>query len=295
MGELTDAQHNMTRKELLVLVSQLQRKVASIEGKQKGKKSDGKEFWIKHKLMDRKKIKEMWETLRPTDEYFDKWTDVEKAAAEVKRLVYFNPKGRDYPRVPILLDFHEWMHKYNLTTPDRLFVSDSTDAELEILQPKHMSTYIYNITSEERDLHLLSREASFTEDGFDLIIISQTFEHLYDPLLVTSNIFNMLKPGGYVFTSAPFVNVQHSTPVHYYHYTPMGLVMPFALAGFEVLELGQWGSFHYEAAILERGKEGFWPDYRALARRANTKMIKNSRDNPDQVWLLAQRPIDATL
>ena len=85
------------------------------------------------------------------------------------------------------------------------------------------------------------------------MVFSQTMEHLYDPLLALVNIFKVTKEGGHVFTSAPCLNIQHMTPFHYYHYTPMGLATLFVMAGFEIVEFGQWGNLkvltHYTTEL----------------------------------------------
>jgi SAM-dependent methyltransferase len=242
------------------------------------------------RFFDESEIMNLWENIKVSDGYLEKWLDTERAVSEVNRIFKFDARGRDYPRVPILLDFNEWIIKYNLTHPARILVTDPRDPELNILKPGHITTFIFNHSSGDFDLHLLGVKKYRGEDqNFDLIVISQTFEHLYDPLLVANNLFKALRPGGYVFTSAPALNVQHLTPFHFFHYTPMGLVMLFARANFHVVELGQWGNEHYESLLL---KNNDWPDVYQLRTSAKSNMIKNQRSNPDQVWVLARRPLN---
>jgi SAM-dependent methyltransferase len=139
---------------------------------------------------------------------------------------------------------------------------------------------VYDHKTEANDLHDMS---SIPDDVYDLIIVSQTFEHLYNPFLCAKNLFRKLKQGGYLFVSAPTVNQPHMTPVHYFHYMPMGLAVLFKQAGFDILENGQYGHFDYESAVL--GKHS-WPDFTEVNRGGH---IRNSRNNPDQVWVLAQK------
>ena len=79
-------------------------------------------------------------------------------------------------------------------------------------------------------------------EPFDLAVVSQTLEHLYDPLLALVNLRRKLTPGGLLFTSTPTVNRPHMTPFHFRHYSPMGLAALLTQAGFEIVELGQWGN-----------------------------------------------------
>lgn len=72
-----------------------------------------------------------------------------------------------------------------------------------------------------------------------MVIISQTFEHLYNPFLVIANIYNALRGRGYIFVSVLTLNIQHMIPVHFFHFTPVGLAVLFAQAGFEMLK---WAS-----------------------------------------------------
>jgi len=294
--------HNMTKKELVLMVQQLQHTVGLFEQKEGDNRigvdkrffvrggeeaSNRQALIVNRRLIENKKIEQIWERIRVSDAYLSKWQNSDTIVSEVEGICG-TFENKDYPRIPILLDFKEWIVKHNLSSPNRLLATDPGDCELKVLTPKHVIPYVYNSSTDENDLHLLGREASFNESGFDLVIISQTFEHVYDPLLVASNVFNVLKPGGYLFTSAPAVSAQHMTPYHFFHYTPMGFAMLFELAGMTVVELGQWGNFNYESHLL--GQQ-LWPDYRELRRRARNNIIVNTRTNPDQVWVLCRKPL----
>lgn len=253
---------------------------------------------VNHQLFSAIDIDDIWKKMQVTDAYLDKWKDSEHAIAEVLRLFKYDSKSHDYPRIPILLDFYDWVQKHNLTSPDRLMIT-SQDPELRILKPKNIATYVYNQSTGDFDLHLLGRDFEKSrrnkidllseESKCDLVIISQTFEHLYDPFLVAHNIYKILRPGGYVFTSAPALNIQHMTPYHFFHYTPMGMVMLFESANMHVVELGQWGNIYYENLLL---KNKLWPDVYQIRKSIGSNMIENQRSNPDHVWVLAQKPLN---
>lgn len=83
--------------------------------------------------------------------------------------------------------------------------------------------------------------------SFDIILCSEVFEHLPDPLKALDEFSRLLKPGGKLIVTAPFGSLVHFAPYHYstgfsrywyeYHYP---------LRGLEILELssnGDWFAF----------------------------------------------------
>ena len=116
-------------------------------------------------------------------------------------------------------------------------------------------------------------------------MFSQTIEHLYNPLLAIKKIYEHIKPGGYVFTSVPTINIPHMTPIHFNGIYPMGLVTLFESVGFNVLETGQWGNHNYIKYIF---KNHDWPDYNQLKIVGNGKVV-NEDKNIAQCWCLAQK------
>jgi hypothetical protein len=62
-----------------------------------------------------------------------------------------------------------------------------------------------------------------TGAGFDLAIVSQTLEHLRNPLTALTALAASLKPNtGCLFVSAPALSIPHLTPFHFRSYTPVG-------------------------------------------------------------------------
>jgi SAM-dependent methyltransferase len=184
------------------------------------------------------------------------------------------------------MDWRDWTQKYNLTKPKRLLTTCPTDIELSILEPEATDVYQYNKRNGRQDLHDMS---SLLDNTYDLILFAQTLEHLYNPFLAMQQMYAKVAPGGYVFTSTPTLNKPHMTPFHFFHYTPMGLAVLMLQAGFEILETGQFGSFHYEQILLEQQR---WPSYADLEAMGNGSIV-NTETNPDQVWILVRKPIAA--
>ena len=58
---------------------------------------------------------------------------------------------------------------------------------------------------------------SYSNNSFDLIICNELFEHIYDPLKAYSEIFRVLKQGGYLMATFPmaFGQYEHIEKAHY--------------------------------------------------------------------------------
>lgn len=184
----------------------------------------------------------------------------------------------DFPRNWCILDFKEWMLKYGIHSVDNLGYTSDTDPELEFLQYKRASFVPYP----EHDLHTISKTF---QEVFDFFIFSQTLEHLYNPFLAVKNIYDIMKPGGFVFTSVPTLNIPHMTPIHFNGFTPMGLAMLFKYAGFEIMEIGQWGNQEY---IQRLWATHSWLGYNELHKSG---IVVNEERNVCQCWILARKPV----
>ena len=185
--------------------------------------------------------------------------------------------GHDFPRSWCILDFCEWIEKYNIN-PDHVGHT-SWDPETEFLPYKTRQLIEYP----PYDLHTIGNHF---DKAFDFFLFSQTLEHLYNPHMAVESIYKTIKPGGYVFTSVPTLNIPHMTPIHYGGYNPMGLAVMFASAGFEILEIGQWGNLEY---IQKLWTTHYWPGYEALQKNGR---VTNSECDVCQCWILARRPLE---
>jgi SAM-dependent methyltransferase len=77
---------------------------------------------------------------------------------------------------------------------------------------------------------------------FDAIICTQVFEHLAHPERAAESLFRMLKPGGLVLLTAPFLNPVHYSPTDFRRFTPECLEMILREAGFDVEEVDFGGN-----------------------------------------------------
>lgn len=69
---------------------------------------------------------------------------------------------------------------------------------------------------------------------FDTVYSSQVIEHIQKPWKAISEIYRVLKPGGYAILSVPHLSGLHEEPFDFYRYTPYGIKFLMEEAGFIV-------------------------------------------------------------
>jgi SAM-dependent methyltransferase len=73
------------------------------------------------------------------------------------------------------------------------------------------------------DLFANANLLPFQEKVFDCIICTEVLEHVPNPVAVLNEINRVLKPGGRVFLTTPFLVALHEMPYDFYRYTPSAL------------------------------------------------------------------------
>ena len=193
---------------------------------------------------------------------------------QVQQLVpSWNSGWADYPRLATIVDLHNWIAKYNLQF-DKVLSTSKNDPELTLIRYNKLDLAEYDGTN--FDLHTLNLD---TKD-YDLVIINQTLEHVYNPFVCVKNVYDHIAPGGYFFTSVPMININHNMPFYYWGINPTGLALTCMAQGFKVLEVGFWGSQEY---ILNMFAYNGWPSFHSIG---NTK---NNVNFICQCWILCQK------
>ncbi len=124
-------------------------------------------------------------------------------------------------------------------------------------------------------------------EAFDVVLCEQVIEHVVDPRAAASNLCGLVRPGGHVVVSTPFLIRVHELPEwglkDYWRFTPRGLRTLLEGGGLEVDEVGSWGNRSVIAGNLDH-----WPAYRRW------HSLRAEPDMPVQVWAFARRPTSST-
>jgi SAM-dependent methyltransferase len=79
------------------------------------------------------------------------------------------------------------------------------------------------------------------------VLFQGVIEHIDNPKKAIEEISRILKPGGYVYVEAPFLQHFHYDPVDHYRFTDDGLKKIFEQSNFEVID---YGSLYGPSAVL---------------------------------------------
>jgi len=122
------------------------------------------------------------------------------------------------------------------------------------------------------------------EGRFDVAICEQVLEHVIDPNAAARNLGGLVRPGGVVIVSTPFLIKVHELPMFgmydYWRFTPRGLRTLLEKAGLEVETVGAWGNHEVVLGNLDR-----WSALRKW------HPLHNEPDIPVQVWAFARKPV----
>lgn len=77
----------------------------------------------------------------------------------------------------------------------------------------------------------------FGEAEFDSVVTNEVFEHVFNPDQFLEEIRRVLKPGGVLLLTVPFVWDEHEQPHDFARYSSFGLAAIAERHGFEILEL----------------------------------------------------------
>ena len=87
-------------------------------------------------------------------------------------------------------------------------------------------------------------------DSIDSAMATEVFEHCPDINMVLAEIYRVLKPGGVLFFTIPFIWPLHDVPYDEYRYTPFSLERHFRKAGFSFIDLKPLGGWDASLAQM---------------------------------------------
>lgn len=88
------------------------------------------------------------------------------------------------------------------------------------------------------------------DNSMDWVIATEFLEHYYDTDAILKEIYRILKPGGRIFFSVPFIYSLHEVPHDHHRFTPYALGKHFTDTGFSSHEIFPRGGFNYSLIIM---------------------------------------------
>lgn len=91
-------------------------------------------------------------------------------------------------------------------------------------------------TKEDIDVYYDGRTLPFDDNEFDSVFSSEVFEHVFNLDEILNELRRVLRPGGKMLITLPFVWDEHEIPYDFARYTSFGIVHILQEKGFKVLE-----------------------------------------------------------
>lgn len=88
---------------------------------------------------------------------------------------------------------------------------------------------------DEIDVFYDGKRIPFDDEYFDSVLSSEVFEHVFNLDEVLAEIVRVLKPGGHLLITIPFVWEEHEAPFDFARYTSFGITHILQNAGFDVV------------------------------------------------------------
>jgi len=108
----------------------------------------------------------------------------------------------------------------------------------------------------ETDLAVdLIKECPFKDGSFDLIVLANVIEHVYDYRALMARAAKLLKPGGALLVTVPFMLKVHQEPVDFHRYTRYALTQLAAELGL-VVEI--MDGYYNPLGLLDEGIGNAW-------------------------------------
>jgi SAM-dependent methyltransferase len=97
--------------------------------------------------------------------------------------------------------------------------------------------------NEDIDVYYDGKTIPFPDNYFDSILCSEVFEHLFELETLLKELNRVLKSGGKMLVTCPFVWNEHEVPIDYARYTQYSLRYLFEKNNFTVVKQERKGSF----------------------------------------------------
>lgn len=141
--------------------------------------------------------------------------------------------------------------------------------------PSQIEKYIgLDINSEiyvaDVDLRWDGKKIPLPDASIDCAMATEVLEHCPDPILVLREVRRVLKPGGLIFFTVPFIWPIHDAPHDYYRYTPFVLERLLKDADLEDIKLRALGGWNASLAQMI----GLWLKRAPMSEQSRLQMTR---------------------
>ncbi len=98
-------------------------------------------------------------------------------------------------------------------------------------------------SKEQIDVYYDGNKIPFPDEHFDSVLSSEVFEHLFNLPHTLEELHRVMKKGGKILLTCPFIWNEHELPYDYARYTQFALKDLLEKKGFRVLEFEKRGNF----------------------------------------------------
>lgn len=91
-------------------------------------------------------------------------------------------------------------------------------------------------SNEHIDVYYDGKTLPFADESFDSIFSSEVFEHIFNLPQILDELHRVLKPGGYMLVTVPFVWDEHEIPYDFARYTSFGIRHTLTEKGLAVVQ-----------------------------------------------------------
>ena len=175
------------------------------------------------------------------------------------------------------IDFVDaWFHAKSYTNEKIIEFGGSNQFVKTVFNSQH-----YEIAGNYPGVDIQNLEEQENE-YYDFVILDEILEHVKNPQMAISEVYRILKMGGWLITSSPFLVRIHKCPSDYWRFSEEGLAS--LLSCFSEVELNSWGNKKAVEIILDNIMISIMD-----ARRHKDFSLVNNKRFPVTVWAYARK------
>lgn len=125
----------------------------------------------------------------------------------------------------------------------------------------------------------LGKQSSFTFSGFDVMIVTQVFEHVRYPETAMLNIARMMKRDGFLIFTVPWIYPYHKVPNDFWRYSPALVKKILEENGFNMCKLvgdGKNTAQHMLSSTFPKSKKDPQGDWKFSSNFNSFSVYKGS-------------------